>query len=127
MKTRNIIGIVILALFTAGLLVSFAGNVSEYTDFATAQKRESEVHVVARWVKRSEANYDANRDLFSFYLQDTLGNIQKVHYHDPMPVNFEQADKVVVSGKYENGVFVADKVLMKCPSKYKESDVPVNG
>lgn len=120
MKTRNIIGLVVLAGFMALLLVSFGGNVSEYTDFQEAQKRESDVHVVAKWVRRDEARYDASRDLFSFYLQDTMNNVQLVHYYDPMPVNFDKAQKVVVSGKYQNGVFVADKVLMKCPSKYKD-------
>ena len=36
---------------------------------------------------------------------------------------FETADKIVVIGKYEGDVFVADKILMKCPSKYQNNQL----
>jgi cytochrome c-type biogenesis protein CcmE len=45
-----------------------------------------------------------------------------VVYDGAKPANFEQADQVVVIGRYENGLFVADQLLVKCPSKYQGSD-----
>ena len=36
-----------------------------------------------------------------------------------MPGNFDQAKSVVLKGKTENGVFVAEQMLVKCPSKYQ--------
>jgi cytochrome c-type biogenesis protein CcmE len=35
------------------------------------------------------------------------------------PGNFEQATSVVLKGKTEGDRFVADQMLVKCPSKYQ--------
>jgi cytochrome c-type biogenesis protein CcmE len=45
---------------------------------------------------------------------------QKVYYKDPMPPDLLKSDQVVVVGSYNQGTFVADKILLKCPSKYQE-------
>jgi len=39
----------------------------------------------------------------------------------PKPLNFEHADQIVLLGKYspERDIFEADRVLVKCPSKYR--------
>jgi cytochrome c-type biogenesis protein CcmE len=121
MKTANIIVIITIAILLAALMVNFAGEVSEYTSFEKAKNSNKEVHVVAKWVQKEKAQYDPQKDIFEFFLQDSTNNIARVHYPDPMPPNFENADKVVVCGKYENGVFKANKILMKCPSKYNDN------
>jgi cytochrome c-type biogenesis protein CcmE len=36
-----------------------------------------------------------------------------------VPGNFEQATQVVVRGKQSSEGFIADKLLVKCPSKYQ--------
>lgn len=129
-KPFKVLPLVLTILAIGGLVFvlvwSFASNLSQYTTFTDAQKSDNEVHVVAHWVKRDQAQYDATTDCFRFYLQDSLGNQQLVHYYDPKPANFEQADKVVVVGKYDkvSHVFVADKMLMKCPSKYQNNQLP---
>jgi cytochrome c-type biogenesis protein CcmE len=38
-----------------------------------------------------------------------------------MPPDFTRSEKVVVVGSYHNDLFVADKILLKCPSKYQEN------
>lgn len=105
------------------LMVNFASNTSIYTDFKTAKNSGEEVHIVAEWVKREQAYYDAQKDEFSFFLKDTLGNEAFVIYPDPKPVNFEQADKIVVIGKFQSDTFFASKILMKCPSKYEDKSL----
>jgi two-component system chemotaxis sensor kinase CheA len=40
----------------------------------------------------------------------------------PKPNNFEQADRIVVIGEMQNGIFYANDMLMKCPSKYNDTD-----
>jgi cytochrome c-type biogenesis protein CcmE len=40
---------------------------------------------------------------------------------NPKPANFEEAEKLVIEGSTQGDVFVADKILTKCPSKYNES------
>jgi cytochrome c-type biogenesis protein CcmE len=123
MNSRTLILIVITAIFMVVMMLNFASNTSIYTDFKTAKTSVEEVHVVGQWVKREQSYYDAQKDEFSFYLQDTLGNEAFVIYPDPKPVNFEQADKIVIIGKFENDTFFASKILMKCPSKYENKNL----
>ncbi|RMF53905.1 MAG: cytochrome c maturation protein CcmE, partial [Bacteroidetes bacterium] len=51
------------------------------------------------------------------------GWVARVRYPDPKPINFESAQKIVLIGQYRDSVFYAEKILMKCPSKYKEEQV----
>jgi cytochrome c-type biogenesis protein CcmE len=48
---------------------------------------------------------------------------QRVFYNEPMPADFVRSEQVVVIGSYHNEVFVADQILMKCPSKYEETEI----
>ncbi|MBX7242084.1 MAG: cytochrome c maturation protein CcmE [Bacteroidia bacterium] len=124
MKPRSILLLVIIALFTVVLAVSFSGNSSSYTTFGEAKKSGGTVHIVGSWVNRESANYDASRDIFTFSLQDTTGTVSPVSYHDPKPNDFDKAEKIVVIGKFETpDVFTADKIIMKCPSKYGDKEV----
>jgi cytochrome c-type biogenesis protein CcmE len=45
----------------------------------------------------------------------------RVRYHGLKPANFEEAISIVAIGRYDGSekVFVADKLLVKCPSKYQ--------
>jgi len=66
-------------------------------------------------------SYDAQGN-FAFSLQDGTGKVVKVVYAKPKPANFEQAVSIVAIGHYDaaKGVFLADDMLVKCPSKYQE-------
>ncbi len=124
MKPGKIIQLLVAALFTVFLAVSFSGNSSSYTTFPDARKSGNTVHIVGTWVNRETASYNPEEDVFSFSLQDTIGNISPVKYHDPKPNDFDKAEKIVVIGKYESPeVFTADKIIMKCPSKYGDKEV----
>jgi len=57
---------------------------------------------------------------FSFLLIDEDKKEQKVHFNEPMPADFLRSEKIVVIGHYQEDVFVAKKILLKCPSKYQE-------
>ena len=52
---------------------------------------------------------------------DERGSSLPVQYGGTKPGNFDQADQVVVIGRYQEGVFLADQLLVKCPSKYQGS------
>jgi len=121
MKTRSLIAIVLVALFTVVLISTQLSNQSYYSDFETARKTGDKVHIVATWVERDKAHYDPDNDIFTFYLQDTLNTVALVRYHDPKPPSFETAEKVVIEGKQEGDIFVADKIFLKCPSKYEDN------
>jgi cytochrome c-type biogenesis protein CcmE len=69
----------------------------------------------------STGKYDPNGN-FTFDLQDNTGKLVKVVYAKPKPANFEQAVSVVAIGHYDAAkkAFVAEDMLVKCPSKYQE-------
>ena len=60
---------------------------------------------------------------FSFSIKDEFGQPLQVRYNQPKPGNFDQAISVVAIGRYDEaqGVFLADDLLVKCPSKYQET------
>jgi cytochrome c-type biogenesis protein CcmE len=55
-------------------------------------------------------------------MQDDKGEIRRVKYMNPKPANFEDAEKLVVLGHTEGEEFVAEHILVKCPSKYNAAD-----
>lgn len=98
---------------------------STYGTFVTASESGKRVKVAGELVKDKEMQYDPEVDAnaFSFYMMDADGQDAKVLLNKPKPQDFERSEQVVVTGSMENGVFVADELLMKCPSKYKDEEI----
>ena len=119
MKPKTLFLLLLVALAFGVSLLFLSDSFSTYTDFQTAAESGREVHVVARWVNRENAGYDPSLDEFRFQLQDSLNKTVTCIYPDPKPANLENADKLVVIGKHDGQVFRAEKILLKCPSKYK--------
>ena len=69
----------------------------------------------------SKGEYD-EKGRWTFMLQDESGQMVKVVSNEPKPSNFEQAISIVAIGRYDGGeqAFMADSLLVKCPSKYQE-------
>jgi len=112
------VGLILLATFGA------FGGAGKYGSFDQAMKSGEKMHVVGKWVNRTNADYDVTQELFAFDLQDTTGNTQRVHFYDPKPGDLEDAERIVIEGRYhkEHKSFVADKIFMKCPSKYNDEN-----
>jgi len=68
-------------------------------------------------------NPETNPNEFSFYLVDSEGQNNQVILNKAKPQDFEMSEQVVVTGIMQSGVFKADEVLMKCPSKYKDEEI----
>ncbi|WP_162427824.1 cytochrome c maturation protein CcmE domain-containing protein [Pontibacter pudoricolor] len=134
MKKSHIIGIVIIAAAIM-IIMSTAGDASTYVDFGQAKElaedgSKTKVHVVGRLKKDAQGHivgmkYDplVDPNYFSFMLVDTNRVEQQVVYFNPKPQDFERSEQVVITGSMQNEVFVADKILLKCPSKYVEKEV----
>lgn len=115
-----------------GVIISTSGDASSYVSFQEARDlakegEDDKVHVVGRLPKSAQGkvlgmNYDPMKDpnYFTFKLLDEKNEEQEVLYFNPMPADFERSEKIVVVGGMQKGKFVADKILMKCPSKYQE-------
>ena len=54
-------------------------------------------------------------------MEDDRGVVRQVRYANPKPASFEDAEKLVVEGHLKDDVFVAEHILMKCPSKYNDT------
>jgi cytochrome c-type biogenesis protein CcmE len=121
----KLISIVLLVLIAASIavLLSFLNASTTYDTVDTAMSKPGKyVHLMARLDRSQPVEYDAikNPNYLSFTAVDTLGKTVKVIYHSPKPENFEISERLVLKGKYNNGLFECKSIQTKCPSKYKE-------
>jgi cytochrome c-type biogenesis protein CcmE len=100
------------ALFNSGTLLVSVAQLRSDTDGA-AQKQVTLTGTVVR------ASRDGDRT--RFVLRDETSNQSvPVAYTGSVPDAFKTKRRVIVTGRLEDGVFVArpDSLLTKCPSKY---------
>lgn len=126
MKKSSIIGMVIIAI-AIGVIISTYADSSTYGSFADAQETQKELHVVGKLNKSKEMVYNPEKDAnyFSFYMVDNKGKECKVEFTGTKPQDFERSEQIVLTGQMQNGAFHADKILMKCPSKYTQDKIEV--
>ena len=126
MKKVHIIILLVIAISIAAIMSTVADS-STYATFKVAVANEGEeYHVVGKYVKDKGIEYNPkqNANRCVFYLKDNENKELKVIYNGAKPQDFEMSEQIVVTGKAEQGVFIADKILMKCPSKYNNSSDP---
>ncbi|MEY3417491.1 MAG: hypothetical protein RL711_288 [Bacteroidota bacterium] len=136
MKKTHIIAIIVIAI-AIGAIISTSGSSSAYLTFNEAKAMAkngdlSKIHVVGTLLKDEnkkiigmEYHPEIDANYFAFILKDTTNVEMKVVYGSPKPADFERSEKVVIIGNVQNNVFKADKILMKCPSKYTEKEIKV--
>ena len=134
MKKTHIFGIIIIAIAVMIIIIT-AGDASTYVTFNEARKMAIEgnnkkIHVVGQLKKDDEGNIiglQASEDMLSvsFLMIDNENTEQKVYYSEPMPPDLRRSEQVVVIGSYRENIFVADKILLKCPSKYQEEEIKI--
>ena len=123
MNKRHGIILFFIALFSVYALTEFKSSLNPYVSFAEAKASKSTVQVKGTLVKDTETiTYEAQQ--LHFFLLDENGDKVPVAYHGPKPDNFEHADNIVAIGKYKDDQFQADKLLVKCPSKYERKGEP---
>lgn len=130
MKKSHIFALIVIAA-AVGLIISTAGDASTYVTFGQAMQmakvgNDRSIHVVGQLKKDENGNIvgitpGADKVSFSFIMVDQNGKEQRVFYNSPMPNDLVHSEKVVVVGSYKGDQFLADKILLKCPSKYQET------
>lgn len=118
MNLKVFIVIAILIIFILFGAFSFKKNLTPYVDLDEAKKSLGVVQVIGE-VVTDQTRYDLETQKLYFTLRNKKNEKLLVSYAGPKPANFEDATNVVAIGKYENGEFVAEQVLVKCPSKYQ--------
>jgi len=64
--------------------------------------------------------YEPNKPLITFDITSDKSNITVI-FKDVKPDNFDSGYPIIIEGRFqEDGKFSADKLLVKCPSKYEE-------
>lgn len=121
MNLKVFIGIFIIIVFMVFGALSFRKNLTPYVSFEQAKKSEGVVQIIGKLVL-DETEYDLKKNLLYFTLKNQKGERLSVVYDGIKPANFEQATDIVVIGKYEFDKFVAEQVLVKCPSKYQGNE-----
>ena len=79
---------------------------------------------VAGALVRNSSSYEDGTLLFTIQ-EPATGETMQVAYRGVKPGNFEDAVSVVAIGRWDaaQGVIAADKLLVKCPSKYQGAEV----
>jgi len=135
MKPLHLVGIGVIAVAII-VIVSMLGDASQYVTFTEARNiynagSTRSIHVVGELKKDRQGNVmgahsTPDRTACFFVLVDADQQEQKVFLNEPMPADLMRSEQVVVIGQYKEELFVADKVLLKCPSKYVEEEVTVS-
>lgn len=134
MKNTSAISIVFISIIVI-IIISTFGDASTYVTFSKAKNvyesgSLTKFHVVGKLNKDEENNIEGlkkgdDKMSFTFQMIDEDGMKENVFYGEPMPADFLLSEQVVVIGGYENNTFVADNILLKCPSKYTEENIKI--
>ena len=132
MKKSHILVLVVIAAAIA-IIVSTAGDASTYVSFEEAKAlyesgNNKKVHIVGQLKKDEQGTIqgvEPGEDLLtvSFLMVDNNQKTGKVFYNKPMPPDLKQSEQVVVVGRFKDDVFMANQILLKCPSKYEENKI----
>lgn len=124
MKQRTVyyvVGTLLLLLFAGFSYSEFKNSLTPYVPFAVAIESERPSQVAGGLLPDS-SSYDTDTGLLHFTLiNEEDETTLPVRYSGLKPANFEEAISIVAIGHYDAATseFAANKLLVKCPSKYQ--------
>ena len=122
MKKGYVIAGVLAVAFVLLGVTSFTKTLTPYLSFDEARHAKGVVQVMGGLDKTSD-RYDTASQRLSFELVDDRGGRMPVSYGGIKPANFKDAISIVAIGRYREGRIEAEKLLVKCPSKYQGAEV----
>lgn len=119
-KPLHIVGLGIILVAVVYGFFGFQDGFRAYTT-SIVEAQQSGQHIQLAGFLGTTGEYD-EQGRWTFWLQDERGDQVLVISDDPRPSNFEQAISIVAIGRYDatDDAFLADDLLVKCPSKYQE-------
>lgn len=108
--------IALAALMTAFVSADF--RISPYVAIAEARSGKT-VQLIGIIAPSSSSEAGCTR----FSLSNAEAEHINVEYCRPLPAQFFHAKQIAVSGHFDRkrGIFIAEKLLYKCPEKYEKS------
>lgn len=120
MKKRHWLGIAIILAFLTYSAITFSNSLTPYVTFAQAREAGGSVQVRGILADDRVAVADDGK-MIQFKMRDEAGEEVMVVYNGVKPDGLEQATSIVAVGTYQHGRFAAERLLVKCPSKYRGS------
>jgi len=112
-----VIALAFLAYMGASQFATYYVTVGEYAE--QADTLAGERIRVSGQILDDTVDWDAKEFALSFTLVDGQASLPVV-YHGVVPDTFDAATEIVVEGSADpQGLFLADKLITKCPSKYE--------
>jgi len=120
-----LIGALLLLAFAGFSLASFRDTLTPYVTYQEARAANRVVQVAGALQKGSSAYQMANGSLLFTLRDPKTSDLVRVRYHGLRPANFEDAISIVAIGRFDPRAqeFAANKLLVKCPSKYQGTEV----
>lgn len=128
-RVRFIVGGIVVAVAMITLLfTSLRSSTVYYLTVKELKAQGSSVYGqevrVAGTVDRETVNWEFGSTILRFNMVEGDETLP-VLYEGPVPDAFAQSEAVVVEGAYSaEGIFVADTVIVQCPSRYEGEVAP---
>ena len=122
MNYKKLLLFVVALVFVIVAIFALSDDMfSPYVPFEKAKASPGKLVQIIGSLDQSQKVIHTEKD-YTFTLKEKGDTIRVVH-RDLKPMNFEHAEEAVVLGRYDtqNKIFVAEKVLVKCPSKYEKA------
>lgn len=118
-------GVVLLLAFAGFSFSAFKDSMTPYVSYERAREGDRIVQVAGALEKGSSSYVDTQESLLFTLKDPKSAETLRVRYKGLKPANFEEAISIVAIGRYDEGSkeLVADKLLVKCPSKYQGAEV----
>ncbi len=102
-----------------GVIFAFSQGASPYADVAQARKMSGRTVHLPGSIDQASVSFMGGQGV-SFDLVDESQARIPVKFHGAPPANLNEASQVVAIGAVNSaGVMEAEKLLVKCPSKYE--------
>jgi cytochrome c-type biogenesis protein CcmE len=118
MNVKIVLGLALLAIAAVFGFTSFKKTMTPYVSFGEARRASGLVQVNGVLADKNYVLKESEQYL-EFKLKDERGEVMPVEYRGIIPGNFDQATSIVAIGRFHEGRFTADQLLVKCPSKYQ--------
>jgi cytochrome c-type biogenesis protein CcmE len=118
MRWKVVVALALVAGAVVLLVTSLPRFVTPYVGFAEARRTGGFVQVNGQILGRDYVDRPQEHYL-TLRLRDRQGEVMTVIYRGVIPANLAQTTMVVAVGRCRDGRFEAERLLVKCPSKYQ--------
>lgn len=125
MNKAYIVAFLVIGLAMGFTMWAFSSAMTPYVDIRTAREAGTHVQVKGK-ILHETAHWDSQINALLFKLKDKNGDVIQVVYKSAKPDAFDTAPETAADGIVQKDaagheVFVSDKMVVKCPSKYDDS------